>query len=291
MNTLMLYLGTVLIWGTTWVAIKYQLGEVAPVVSIAHRFALAALLMFLLALPRWRELRLARRDHLFVGLQGLSMFCANYVFVYAAAAELTSGLIAVMFSTMVILNSINAAWFLRRPFDRSVITGGAIGLVGMAAVFLPEFRTTGWSAATLHGLLLCAAGTLFASFGNVIAARNHLQQLPVLACNSWGMLYGSVALYLLALIRGDAITLSWQPAYLGSLFYLSVFGSVLAFWAYVTLIGRIGPERASYTSLLFPLVALLVSTLLEGYAWTPFAAAGLALVLLGNWVAMRSSRS
>lgn len=290
MNTLLLYAGTVLIWGSTWIAIKYQLGDIAPVVSIAHRFALAALLMLLLSLPRWRQLRLSGRDHLFVLLQGLSMFSTNYVFIYAAAADITSGLIAVIFSSMVVLNSLNAAFFLRRPIERGVLLGAAIGLLGMVAVFFPEFRSAAWSDATAQALLLCAAGTLSASIGNVIAARNHLHQLPVLACNTWGMCYGAAALYLLALLRGDALRLSTEPAYLGSLLYLSVFGSVLAFWAYVTLIGRIGPERASYTSLLFPLVALGMSTALEGYVWTVYAAGGLALVLLGNWVAMRAPR-
>jgi drug/metabolite transporter (DMT)-like permease len=291
MNSLILYLSTILIWGTTWIAIKYQLGEVAPIVSIAHRFALAAVVMLLISLPRWRQLRLSGRDHLFVLLQGLTMFSTNYVFVYASAAQLTSGLIAVMFSTMVILSSLNGALFLRRPIERSVLLGAALGLLGMGAIFLPEFRAAGWSMATAHGLLLCVVGTLFASIGNVIAARNHLQQLPVLACNTWGMCYGSAALYLVALLRGDTLAPAWNTEYLASLLYLSLFGSVLAFWAYVTLIGRIGPDRASYTSLLFPLVALLVSTALEGYVWTPYAVLGLTLVLLGNWVAMRRPRS
>lgn len=290
MNTTFLYIYTVLVWGSTWIAIKFQLGDISPIVSIAHRSGLAALIMLALMLPARRLTRLSPRDHLFVFAQGLSMFSVNYLFIYAAAAELTSGLIAVVFSTMVILNIVNGALFMRVPVSGEVVIGAVLGLVGMACVFLPELRALDFSPAAVHALLLCALGTLCASAGNIIAVRNHRQQLPVLTCNVWGMFYGSLALYVLAGLRGEHIGISWTVQYIGSLLYLSLFGSVLAFWAYVTLIGRIGPDRASYTTLLFPIVALLISTALEGYQWTLWALVGLCLVLSGNWIAMRRNR-
>jgi drug/metabolite transporter (DMT)-like permease len=290
MNSVLLYLYTVLVWGSTWIAIKYQLGDVAPMVSIAHRSGLSALIMLAVMLPARRLTRLAPRDHLFVCAQGLSMFSVNYLFIYAAAGTLPSGLIAVVFSTMVILNIVNGALFLGVPVSRAVVLGAVLGLLGMGAVFFPELRAVDFSPESVRALLLCALGTVCASIGNIIAVRNHRHQLPVLTCNVWGMIYGSLALYLAALVLGEPITLSWTPTYIGSLLYLAVFGSVLAFWAYVTLLGRIGPDRASYTTLLFPLVALGLSTLLEGYRWTPWAVAGLCLVLAGNWIAMRRAR-
>lgn len=287
MNNVILYLLTVLIWGSTWIAIKYQIGAVSVLVSIAHRSMLAALLVFAVLLLRRNSVRLAPREHLPVLAQGLLLFSGNYVFIYPATAELTSGLVAVVFSTMVILNMAGAALFLGIPASAMVAVGGAVGLVGMVALFLPELSAFSLSDDSFRALLLCFAGTCCASFGNLFAARNTRAGLPVLVCNAWGMFYGATALYLTALLLGHPITVEWRPSYLVSLLYLAVFGSVLAFWAYVTLIGRIGPDRAAYSSLLFPVVALLISTFVEGFQWSLLALGGLVLVLFGNWLVMR----
>jgi drug/metabolite transporter (DMT)-like permease len=287
MNNALLYVLTVVIWGSTWVAIKFQLGAVSPLVSIAHRFALAALLIFVYLLLRRQSVRLSLRDHGFAFVQGLFLFCANYVCVYEATATLTSGLVAVVFSTMVILNMLSSAVFLSVPLNAVVGLGGGIGLLGMVGVFMPELQAVDMGDATVRAILICFLGTCFASLGNVVAARNQRQQLPVLVCNGWGMVYGAGTLYIVALLLGQPITVDWVAPYVLSLIYLSVFGSMVAFWAYVTLIGRIGADRAAYTTLLFPVVALLISTAVEGYQWTWLAFAGLALVLGGNWLVMR----
>lgn len=287
MNNLLLYTVTVVIWGSTWIAIKLQLGTVAPMVSIAHRSMLAALLIFLYLLLRRRLLPLSGRDHVMVCLQGLCLFSGNYIFIYHATAELASGLVAVVFSTMVILNMVNGAIFLRLPASKMVALGAGIGLVGMVAVFMPQLESFSLNDASFRALLLCFLGTCLASFGNIFAARNSRDGLPVLVCNAWGMLYGALALYGSALLTGSPITLDWNFTYMASLLYLAVFGSVVGFWAYVTLIGNIGPDRAAYSSLLFPVVALLISTLFEGYQWTLLGLAGFGLVLAGNWLVMR----
>lgn len=287
MNNALLYLSTVLIWGSTWIAIKYQAGEVSALVSIAHRSMLGALLVFGVLLLRRDSLRLAARDHLMVLAQGLLLFSGNYVFIYPATAELTSGLVAVVFSTMVILNMAGGALFLGIPANRMVAVGGAVGLAGMGLLFLPELEAFSLADDSFRALLLCFAGTCCASLGNLFAARNTRAGLPVLVANAWGMFYGATALYLAALALGHPVILSSQPSYLLSLVYLAVFGSVLAFWAYVTLMGRIGPDRAAYASLLFPVVALLISTVVEDFRWTLPALCGLALVLFGNWLVMR----
>ena len=139
-------------------------------------------------------------------------------------------------------------------------------------------------------LLYCLAGTLLASFGNIIAARNKLHEVPLLAGNTWAMGYGATAMYLAALVAGVPIGFDTSPAYILSLLYLVVFGSIIAFWAYLTLVGNIGPGRAGYANLLFPLVALAISTALEGYQWTLLAVVGMGLVLVGNWLVMRAQR-
>lgn len=291
MNNTVLYLLSVLIWGSTWIAITYQLGTVAPVVSIAHRFLLAALFIFAWLLMRREFARLGWRDHGFMYLQGLCLFCVNYLFIYTATETLTSGLVAVVFSSMVILNMLNGALFLGLPTNLMIGVGALVGMLGMVGVFLPELEALDLTDANFRALLMCLAGTFSASLGNVIASRHHRRQIPVLSSNAWGMLYGSLTLYLVALLLGEDIVLDLSPAYLLSLGYLSIFGSVVAFWAYLTLIGRMGADRASYINLIIPVVALLISTLVEGYQWSLLAFAGLCLVLLGNWLVMRRGRA
>lgn len=287
MNNAALYILTVFIWGSTWIAIKYQLGVVSPLVSIGHRFALAALLIFTFLWLRGGLRRLALKDHLFIALQGLCLFCINYVFIYAGTETLTSGLVAVVFSTMVILNLVGSAVFLGTRASPMVAVGGLVGLVGMVGVFLPEFETLSLTDKSVQALLLVFLGTCSASVGNLLAVRNQRSQVPLLLGNGWGMLYGSLVLYLAALLLGQEIQFDPRAPYMLSLLYLSLFGSVVAFWAYLSLVGNIGADRAAYSSLLFPIVALLISTLFESYAWTLVSFAGFALVLFGNWLVMR----
>lgn len=287
MQSTLLYLVTILIWGTSWIAIKYQLGNVEALVSIAHRMGLAALLCALLTLLTQGFVRLSLRDHLRIFMQGLLLFCCNYLFIYAATADLSTGLVAVMFSTMVILNAFGGAMFLNAPLRPMVLFGGALGLVGMSALFLPELESLEWADPRMRALFICFLGTVCASAGNMIAAGSLRRGLPVLTCNSWGMFYGSVTLYAAALLLGIPITLDTSVEYLVSLAYLAFFATVLAFWAYISLIGRIGADRAAYTTLIFPVVALVISSVLESYQWTLWSIVGLALVLFGNWLAMR----
>jgi drug/metabolite transporter (DMT)-like permease len=290
-NNLVLYCLTVLIWGSTWIGIKYQLGVVEPMASVAHRFLLSAVLMFLYLLLRQRRLRYSPGDHALMLLQGLCLFCINYYFVYVSELTLTSGLVAVVFSNLLIFNIFNGALFLNMPIRPQVVLGAALGLAGMVAVFWPELEALDLSDATFVALLMCLAGTFSASLGNILAAQNQRRQIPVLVCNAYGMAYGALAMYLAAWLFDVPISVDWNPVYLGSLVYLSVFGSIIAFWAYITLIGRIGADRAGYSNLLYPLVALLISTAVEGYQWSLAALLGVALVVCGNWLVMRAAKA
>lgn len=291
MSTWFLYSLTVLIWGSTWIGIKYQLGVVDPMASIAHRFALSALLIVLFLLLRRQSLRLAARHHPFLVLQGLFLFSGNYYFVYNAELVLASGLVAVVFGTLMLANVINGAIFLGNKISAALVAGGLVGLVGLAMVFWPELNAFDFSDANFVALLFCLAGTLLASFGNIIAARNKLHDIPLLVTNAWAMAYGAIAMYVAAWATGVHITVEWTPTYLLSLAYLVIFGSIIAFWAYLTLVGTIGPDRAGYANLIFPLVALAISTVMEGYQWSLLAIAGMALVVAGNWWVMRAQRS
>lgn len=277
-----LYLAAVLIWGSTFFAIRFQVGTVDAQVSVAWRFALAALILFGWCRLRGLPLRFSPRQHLWMALQGLMLFCINYILVYWATTRLTSGLIAVIFSTIVLMNIVNSALFLRSRVQPSMIVGALFGLAGIALIFRPELMNLNLKSSSLTGMGLALAGTWVASLGNTLSARNQLNGLPVIQSNAWGMAYASVLLLLALAVQGIPLAIPTTPSYLLALLYLALFGSVLAFGAYLTLVGRIGPEKAAYTMVLFPIVALGISTLFEDYHWQLDSALGVALVLLGN---------
>jgi len=281
-HSISLYFSAVLIWGSTFFAIKFQLGTVPVELSIAYRFALAALALFIWCLLRRLPLRFSAGQHLWMGLQGLSLFGLNYLLVYWATSELTSGLIAVVFSTIVLMNIFNSAIFFRKPMSPLMVVGALLGLAGISLVFWPELANLKSDSGVLKGLILSLLGTFVASLGNMVSARNQRQQLPVVQSNAIGMAYGAALLALTAVFKGLPFNYDSSIDYSLSLLYLALFGSVLAFGSYLTLLGRIGPERAAYSMVLFPLVALTISTLFEGYQWTLVAASGVVMVAAGN---------
>jgi drug/metabolite transporter (DMT)-like permease len=282
MRDLIFYGVTVLIWGTTWLGITFQLGVVDPMVSIAYRFALAAVILTLWCRIRGLNMRFSLKEHLYMFLQGSLLFALNYWLFYLATANMTSGLVAVVFSSMVMMNVINGALFLGSPVDYKVVLGGLIGLCGITLVFLPEVGAISLDGAEMRSILLCVVATFLASLGNIISMRNTRHGIPVVQGNSFGMSYAAALMLLISLISGKPFNFEASVAYIGSLAYLSMFGSVIAFGCYLTLISRIGADRAAYATLLFPIVALLVSTICEGYTWSVYALAGVAMILLGN---------
>ncbi|WP_210394846.1 DMT family transporter [Motiliproteus sediminis] len=281
MNNLTLYITTVLIWGSTWIAITFQLGPVDPLLSVGYRFLLAALLLLGYSHVAGKKLRFTRREHLFMALQGGLLFGLNYWLFYLTTAALTSGLVAVIFSTVVFMNMVNGRLWLGRSIQPHVVIAATIGLTGIVLVFWPELAQAD-SATTLGALLLGLLATYLASLGNILSARNQQCGLPVMQTNAYGMAYGGGLMLLMAVAGGTPLTFSVELTYLLSLLYLSLFGSIVAFGCYLTLIGRIGADRAAYAGLLFPVVALQLSAWFESYQWTPLSLTGLGMVLLGN---------
>ncbi len=277
-----LYLITVLIWGSTWLAIKFQLGVVAPELSIAYRFGLAASILFIFSLVRRLPLRFNLKSQAYFALQGFLLFSLNYILVYLAESYLTSGLVAIIFSGIIILNIIFGAIFLRNPIRLRVVVGGLVGLFGLSLVFWPELTSFDLSSGRALGFVLAIVATVSASLGNVVSARNQHNDLPVIQTNAYGMLYGAIFMFVLAIFRGAPLQIELTTGYLVSLLYLAIFGSVIAFGSYLTLLGRIGLDRAAYVTVLFPIIALLLSTLFEGLTWGYLQLAGVALVLIGN---------
>ena len=287
---LSLYLLTVLIWGTTWIALKLQLGEVAIPLSIAYRFALAAIVLFAILLLSRRLQRLDRRGQLLCLAQGLCLFCLNFMCFYTASQWIPSGLVAVIFSTSTLWNALNARVFMGRRIAANVLVGGALGLLGLGLLFWPELAGHEASRETLIGLGLALLGTLCFSAGNMLSSLQQQAGFRPLTTNAWGMLYGALLLLGYCLASGVPFAFEVNTRYIGSLLYLAIPGSVIGFTAYLTLVGRMGPERAAYCTVLFPVVALNISVFVEGYQWTLPALLGLGLVMVGNVLVFRQPR-
>ncbi|MGB0965763.1 MAG: DMT family transporter [Litorivicinus sp.] len=278
----------VLVWGSTWYAIKFQLGVVDPFVSVGWRFLAAALLTFLVCHLGGVNLSLSPSQHAWSVALGLSLFGLNYCLFYFATGLLTTGLIAVIFSSMVIWNAIGARIFFKTPVPIRVVIGAIVGFCGMSLLFMPDIFNLRYGPAEIGAILICVLATLCASLGNLINARNQRAGISLWAGNAWGMFYGSIATLVLAKALGAELTFDFSLPYVASFAYLTLFGSILAFAAYLSLVNSAGPERAAFATLLFPVVALAISTLFEDYRWTIEAMLGAALVLAGNRIALRT---
>ena len=281
-----LYAVSVLIWGTTWLAVTFQLGVVPVEQSVAYRFLLAGALLLAYCLLRGRRLNLSLRDHLFVALQGLCLFCVNYVLFYTSNAYLHSGLLAVIFSTLLLMNVVTGAIFLGARISPRVVAGGLVGLAGMALLFRQELHSFDLQSGGARGLMLSLLATVVVSVGNITSARNQKAGISVTVANGLGMAYGGLMTLAFALAKGVPFVFEWTFPYVASFLFLVVFGSIVAFGTYLTLLGRIGADRAAYAMVLFPVIALALSTVYEGYRWTVHGMVGVALILAGNVIVL-----
>lgn len=284
---IVLFLATVVIWGTTWIAIAAQVGDVPVMVSIFLRFALAGLIMMagLAIIGKLRRPAAWR----FVVVQALCLFSFNFIGIYKASELIPSGLVSVVFSLASIFNAVNARIFFRERVTPQTLLAGAIGVTGLVLIFWNDLFA-GFNAATLQGIGWAAAGTMMFSFGNMASRRNGRLGVTPTVANSWGMGIGALVLLGLIVITGQPLKFSAAPTYWVALAYLAVVGSVVGFTTYLMMVARMGSARAGYATVVFPVVALALSTLVEGYHWTPLAGAGVVLTLLGNVIMFRPPR-
>lgn len=286
-----LYALTVIAWSLSWYAIEFQVGTVANEVNIVWRFGIATALMFSWVVLKRGRLRFAPADHMRFMALGVLMFSSNFLLFYYGAGYLVSGLLSVVFSLASVFNMLLGALVMRERPSPRILLGGLTGFCGIALMFLPEVVGHDLGGGTLVGLAFCVAGTLSFCIGNVISAAGMRKGLPLVSMNAWGMFYGTLWSAILASLMGRTFAVVPTVAYFGSLLFLAVVSTILGFAAYLTLLGRIGAARAGYATVMFPIFALLVSTVLEGYRWTAFAIAGLALVAIGNVLVVRGGRN
>jgi len=277
----------VAIWGSTWLAITFQLGTVAPAISVFYRFLLAALILF--AFCRWRGLglRFGLRQHLPLALQGVLMFSLSYLCVYQAEELVVSGLVAMGFSASPLLNMLGVRIAYGTPMSWRVALGALLGIAGIVLVFSPELGPLTPDSGLVRGTLFTALAVLSAAGGSVIATRNPDRGVAVWQAMAFAMLYGALCSLMVALGSGHGLGFDGSLRYMASLLYLAIPGTVIAFAGYLTLLERIGAARAGYIGVMVPTVALLISYLFEGFAWQPATWIGIGLSVAGNVVILQ----
>jgi len=289
-NGFIYFMTPALIWGSTWYTIKFQIGVTDPLWSVGFRFAIAAFILLAYCWLSGRKLGFPLSGHKYIILQGLTLFGVNYWMIYLAELHLTSALVAVIFSTLVFANILLSRLILKMPLQRKVVLGSILGFSGVVMLFKDEV-TFSFTDQSFLAMLLCVGSVLLASTGNMISVANQKRKIPLVQNNAFGMLYGALSMFAVALITGKSFVFDTSVPYLLSLGYLAVFGSVLAFSAYLQLIQNIGPDKGGYVSTLIPVVALTISTFLEDHVWTIAGIFGTVLIVVGNLMAVVKIRS
>jgi drug/metabolite transporter (DMT)-like permease len=291
LRVLLPFLFLSLIWGSTWLVIRDQISSVPAGWSVTYRFLVAAVAMFALAKIMRLKLTIDRSTHQWAMLVGLLQFMANFNLVYMAEHYVTSGLVAVLFALLIVPNAILGWFFLGRQVSRSFWIGSAIAIVGIGLLILREYRVASvGGSAVLVGAALTIAAVIGVSFSNVLQASHRLNKFPIVTMLAWGMFYGSLLNITWALFVHGMPAIDTRPGYLGGVLYLSIVGSVMTFPLYFQLVRDIGPGKAAYTSVLVPVVAMLLSTLFEGYVWSGLAASGAALAMVGLLISMQAAK-
>ena len=275
------------IWGSTWFAIKFQLGQVDPLVSVAYRFMIAGLLLMVFSLIRKLNFRFTLREHLLMILQGIILFGFNYWLVYLAEMNLASGIVAIIFSFSIFTNIFFNYLLLKGKIRREVMAGAVLGIAGTFLIFNHELKNSEQMPIGYQALMFCFGSIILASLGNILSKYNQTRKLPVIQTNAYGMTYGSLAMILMVPLSGRSFSFEVSFPYIASLFYLAIFGSIVAFTLYLKLVGDIGPDRAGYTTLVAPVIALIISSFFENYQWGIVAVFGVILLFAGNILALK----
>ena len=283
------------IWGSTWFVITGQIDGVPAAWSVFYRFALATPALFLVAFLMKRRLTLNRPEHVLAAFVGLFQFSGNFLFVYNAELYVTSGIVAMMFGLLMVPNALLGKVFLGEGVQGRFLFGSAIAIVGVSLLLVHEWVSNpqagviggdpGW------GIALAMLGILAASVANVIQANPTGRAVPMVSLLAWAMLYGTVFNLGFALLSAGPPPVPSGAKYWAGIVYLALIGSVVTFPLHYNLVREIGAGRAAYNSILTISVAMLISTLFEGYSWTWLTLAGMALAVIGMVLALRAKQA
>jgi drug/metabolite transporter (DMT)-like permease len=281
-----------LVWSSTWLVIRYQLGIVPPSWSVAYRFLIACIAMMAYARFAGARLKLTAREHGLAAIYGFAQYCLNYYFVYLGERTVTSGLVAVVFALLVVPNALFGWIFLKQGVSRAFLLGSGVALFGLVLLFGHELAAAPASRASiLVGIGWSLAAVLFSSVANVMQASKAAASIAVPTLIAWGMAWGSLFNCAGAYAMDGAPVLDPHPSYWLGTLYLALIGSALAFSCYFYVIRAIGPGRAAYSSVLSPVLAMLLSTVFEGYRWSLQAGFGCLLAIAGLVVALQARQA
>jgi drug/metabolite transporter (DMT)-like permease len=290
-SVLIPFIVATVIWGSTWLVIRDQLGVVPPTWSVAYRFAFASMAMFAWAVATGVPLRIGRDGQIFALLFGFAQFVLNFNFVYRAEAHITSGLVAVLFALLIVPNAILGRIFLGSTLSPRFVAGSAVAMAGVALLIVQEARADSASAAaTWLGTALTLLGVLSASVANIMQASERARALPMASMLAWAMLWGALVNAAIAWPTSGPPVLETRPTYLLGAAYLGVFASAIAFACYFRVIRAVGPAQAAWSSVITPVLAMVLSTLFEDYRWSWLAAGGGVLAFAGLLIALSAPR-
>ncbi len=275
-----------LIWGLTWIAIKYQIPYTDGSVAVFYRFVFSSFIMLVLCLVTKTNLFYSAATHVRFLLQGLFMFSCNFLLTYWASSMASSALIALTYTTLIFFNMFGSFLFFKTPFEKKVVTGALVSFLGMGFIALNEYLQRGLNPLSLTGILISLVGVISASAGNLLSTSIRKQQIPILGSNGWSMFYGAIVTGLFCVINQKSFHVNVTQEFILSFIYLGLLGTVVSFWSYIKLIENIGPTKAAFTSVVSPIIALAVSTFFENLHWTVFLLAGSALCIIGNLMAL-----
>ena len=280
-----------LIWGSTWIVIAGQLGTVPPTWSVTYRFLIGGVAMLVYGAVTRQPLWLDARGMGFAALIGLTQFVLNFNFVYRAELHITSGLAAVIFALLLVPNAVLARLFLGQRMGRQLVLGSAVAMSGVALLFLHEIRRDPSSTSeVLLGVGITLLAVLSASAANILQATRTARDYPMVALLAWAMLLGAATDGSFAFATVGAPVFDWRWSYVAGVLYLGIVASALAFPLYFGVIRIIGPAKAAYSSVIIPVLAMLLSTIFEGYRWSLLAGAGALLAGFGLVIALRARR-
>ena len=287
MNAL-LYFVVLLAWGSSWFAISFQLGDVAPQVSIVWRFLLASIILFIWCYFRGLKLSFPWRDHLSWLLLGFFLFCVNYICAYFGTFYLASGLVCLIFSTLTLFTVFNGFVFFKKPIRLPILIGAVVGIAGLSVIFSNEISSADWSleSGVVKGFLWMLLATFFASIGMLLSGQFQARKMPLVQSNAFSMLYGSLILVFYITVSDVSFSFNTSYSYVISLVYLALIASVIGFGVYLKLVGNIGADKASYVNIFTPTIALLLSTLFENYEWSWVGLIGVLLIIIGNIIVL-----
>ncbi len=290
-SVLFLFALPTLIWGSTFLAIKFQLGVVSPEFSIFIRFVLATAISFAVCGLMKAKMKFPPKTHLILILTGIGNFSLNYILTYRSEEYLPSGLVAVTFTLLIYLNMFGVRIFYKKPISPAVFGGAFLGALGIVLLCWSEIQRTNFDHKILLGFLIGTLGTVAASAGNMFTLRLRQLKVPVLVGNSWGMFYGTLFSLICFFVFSKGGTLiDPRPTYWLSLIYLSIFGTVIAFWSYMTLMDKVGAERSAYTTVMSPVIALILSTYFENFHWDIPSSLGIVCCVTGNILVLRQKK-